>query len=160
MRMVLTVVLTIVLLASLGSAQAADDQKVPQPQQSMPMMNHQGMMDCPMMKSSDGKMMMNCPMMKGGGSGMMGGMKCGMMQHHQMMMHDMMQMMKDMMAIQKQLLGTPSADAKIKMEQDLSAMITKMDTMVSSSHSMMMDTQKPAAGDQEKKQPMPAEHKH
>ena len=144
--------LSLVLLASLTVAQAADEPKSSQPAQGMPTM------DCPMMKGGDGKMMMNCPMMKGG-DGMTDGMP-SMMSHHQMMMHDMMQMMKDMMTIQKQMLASPTAEAKMKMEADLSAMIEKMDKMMSSSHHMMMNMQKPATGGQQKEAPMPMEHKH
>jgi hypothetical protein len=159
MKLVLTMILTLLLVGTFSMAQAEESPAPAQPAQDMQMMNHQGMMDCPMMKSGDGKMMMNCPKMKGS-MGMMSGMKGGMMQHHQMMMNDMMLMMKNMMAIQKQLLGTPSSDAKIKMDQDLSAMITKMDAMMSSSNSMTMNMQKPAADGQQKEQPAPMEHKH
>ncbi len=48
----------------------------------------------------------------------------------------------------------------MKMETHLSAMIEKMDEMMSSSHHMMMDMQKPAMGGQQTEPPMPMEHKH
>ena len=121
MKRVLVVLLSLVLLGSLTVAQAADEQKTAPPAQGRPMIDHQMMkggdgkmmMDCPMMKGGDGKMMMNCQMMMDGdGKGMMG----GMMKQHHMMMRDMMQMMKDTMTIQKQMLASPTAEAKMKME--------------------------------------------
>jgi hypothetical protein len=158
MKKVLAVLVSLVLFWAVAFAQAADEQKAA-PSQEMPMMDHQTMM-----KGGDGKsMMMDCPMMKDGdGKGMMSGgmMKGGMMKHHQMMMHDAMQMMKDMMAIQKKMLTGATPEDKMKMEADLSTMMDKMDKMMSSSKCMMMNMQKPAAGEQKKEEPMPMEHKH
>jgi len=161
MKKVLVVLVSLVLFGSFAVAQAADEKK-----DAVPMMDHQMMMkggdgkcmmDCPMMKGGDGKCMMDCPMMKGhDGKGMMG----GMMQHHQMMMHDMMQMMKDMMAIQKKMLTSATPEDKAQMGQDLSAMMEKMDKMMSTPQCMKMDKQPPAVGEQKKQDSMPAEHKH
>ena len=115
-------------------------------------------MDCPMIKDGDNKMMMNYPIMKSG-YGTANGMP-SMMSHHQMMMHDIMQMMKDVMTIQKQLLASPTAETKIKVEADLSATIEKMDKMMSASNHVMMDMQKPATGRQQKEAPMPMDNEH
>ncbi len=160
MKKVLAVLVLLVLFGSFAVAQAADEKK-----DAMPMMDHQmmmkggdekGMMDCPMMKGPEGKGMMDCQMMKGPeGPSMMG----GMMKHHQMMMHDMMQMMKDMMAIQKKMLTSATPEDKAQMGQDLSAMMEKMDKMMTSPQCMKMDMQQPAAGEQKKQDSMPAEHK-
>jgi hypothetical protein len=89
-------------------------------------------MDCPMIKDGDGKMMM----------------------------HDMMQIMKDVLTIQKQMLPSPTAETRIKIEADLSATIEKMDKMMSASNHMTMDMQKPATGRQQKEAPMPMDHEH
>jgi hypothetical protein len=151
MKKVLVVLVSLVLCGSFALAQAAEEKKdaVPTMDQQMMMKggDGKGMMDCPMMKGGDGKGMMDCPMMKGGdGKGMMG----GMMKHHQMMMHDMMQMMKDMMAIQKKMLDSATPEDKAQMGKDLSAMMEKMDKMMSCSQCMKMDMQQPAAGEQKK----------
>ena len=147
MKKVLAILLSLVLFGSFAVAQAADEKK-----DAMPMMDHQMMM-----KGGDGKGMMDCPMMKDpDGKGMMG----GMMKHHQIMMHDMMQMMKDMMAIQKRMLTTVTPQDKAQMEKDLSAMTEKMDKMMSSPKCMTMDMQQPTAEEQKKQDSMPAEHKH
>jgi hypothetical protein len=147
MKKVLVILVSLVLFGSFAVVQAADEKTA-----AMPMMDHQMMM-----KGGDGKGMMDCPMMKGpDGKGMMG----GMMKHHQMMMHDMMQMMKDMMAIQKKMLTTLTPEDKAQMGQDLSAMMEKMDKMMTSPQCMKMDMQQPATGAQNKQDSMPAEHKH
>ena len=155
MKKVFAVLVSFILLGSFALAQAADEQKAAQPSQEMPMMDHQmmnggkGMMDCPVMKPGDGKSMMISSMMKG-----------GMMKEHHMMMHDMMQMMKDMMAVQKNMLASPSAEDKAKLDKELSVMMEKMDKLMTSSKCMMMNDHKPAAGDQNKEETAPMEHKH
>ena len=155
MKKVLAVLVSLVLFGTVAIARAADEQKAAQPQE-MQMMDHHKMM-----KGDDGKEMMDCPMMKGDGEkGKMGMMKGGMMKHHRMIMHDMMKMMKQMMAIQKKMLSTATPEEKAKMDAELSAMMEKMDKMLHSCHCMMMDKEKPAAGDQKKEEPMPMEHKH
>ncbi len=53
MKKVSIILLSLVLFASLTTAQAADEPKTIQPAQGMPTM------DCPMMKGGDGKMMMH-----------------------------------------------------------------------------------------------------
>ena len=147
MEKVLVILVSLVLFGSFAIAQAADEKN-----SAMPMMGHQMMM-----KGGDGKGMMDCQMMKGpDGKGMMG----GMMKHHQMMMHDMQQMMMDMMAIQKKMLTATTPEDKAQMGKDLSAMMEKMDKMMSSPQCKMMDMQQPAAGEQKKQDSMPAEHKH
>ena len=147
MKKVLVTLVSLVLFGSFAVAQAADEKT-----SSAPMMDHQMMM-----KGGDAKGMMDCPMMKGSDGK---GMKGGMMKHHQMMMHDMMQMMKDMMAIQKKMLTTATPEDKAQMEKDLSIMMEKMDKMMSSPQCTMMDMQQPAAGEQKQQDSMPAEHKH
>jgi hypothetical protein len=147
MKKVLVILVSLVMFGSFAIAQAADEKAA-----ATPMMDHQMMM-----KGGEGKGMMDCPMTKGpDGKGMMG----GMMKHHQMMMHDMMQMMKDMMAIQKKMLTTTTPEDKAQMGKDLSAMMEKMDKMMSSPQCRMMDMKQPAAGEQKKQDSVPAEHKH
>ncbi len=156
MKKVLVAMVSLALLGSVAVVQAADEQK-----QEMPMTNHHmmkdggmGMMNCPMVKSDDGKGQMGCQM-----QGKMGGQAGGMMKHHKMM-QAMMQMMKDSMTIQKKMITGATPEEKMKMEKDLSAMIEKMDKMMSSCQSMMMDMQKPASADQKNEESMPMEHKH
>jgi hypothetical protein len=72
------ILLSLVLLTSFATAQAAGEPKTSKPAQGMPTM------DCPMIKGGDSKMMMNCPIMKSG-YGTTNGMP-SMMSHHQMMM--------------------------------------------------------------------------
>lgn len=152
MKQVLILLFALMLFALLTVAQAADEQKAAHPTQSMPMMMHgadgKNGMECPMvMKAGDDKMT-NCSMMRSMNP---------MMDHHQLM-KDLMQTMQSMLNIQKQMLGIPSAEEKTRMEQDLSAMIEKINKMMSSSQQMMMDMQKPAAGEHQKDSPMPMGH--
>ncbi len=149
MKKVLVVVFSMFLLGFVAVAQAADTQ--------MPM-------------SHNDMQMMNCPMMQGmsGDStpgGKMGGMH-PMMQHHSMMMHDMMQMMKDVMVMQKKILASPKPEDSMRMQNDLDVMIAKMDKMMTYHQNCMMQLQKPS-GDQKDQMPSgqkpstaPSEHQH